>query len=149
VITVKYREFFPAALISVVPFQMTWAAEADQSLGLLKQLHVQLEKAHGSSEHRPKSDIRRPDLSLLRGVNRRQLALILGKPDFCVTPETEICDGAMRWAYFFHPFQPPSLHATLPGTTEVKISPGWGGWALEVGASRNDVVDTASWVKQE
>jgi|SRR5580658_4781586 hypothetical protein len=148
-ITVKYREFFAATLISAVPLQVALAAGADQSLSLLKQLHAQLESIHGTSAHTPKGDIQRPNLAALIGVDRRQLALVLGKPDFCATPETEICDRSTRWAYFFYPFQSPSVRTTLPGTVEVKISPGWGGWAIEVGFSRNGVVDTASWVKQE
>jgi hypothetical protein len=103
----KYREFFAATLISAMPLQVALAAEADQSLSLLKQLHAQLEKIHGSSAQTPKGDIQRPDLASLIGVDRRQLALVLGKPDFCATPETEICDRSTRWAYFFYSFQPP------------------------------------------
>jgi hypothetical protein len=148
-ITMKYRELLAATLISAVPLQMALAAGADQSLSLLKQLHVQLEKIHASSAQTPKGDIQRPDLAPLIGVDRRQLALVLGKPDFCATPETEICDRSTRWTYFFYLFQSPSVRTTLPGTVEVKISPGWGGWGVEVGFSKNGVVDTASWVKQE
>jgi hypothetical protein len=148
-ITMKYREFLAATLISAVPLQVALAAGADQSLSLLKQLHAQLEKTHWSSAQTPRGDTPRPDLAPLIGVDRRQLALGFGKPDFCATPGTEICDRSTRWSYFFYPFQSPSVRTALPGTVEVKISPGWGGWAVEVGFSKNGVVDVASWVKQE
>jgi len=145
----KYREFIAATLISAAPLQVALAAGADQSQSLLKQLHAQLEQIHGSSAQTTKGDIQRPDLAPLIGVDRRQLGLVLGKPDFCATPETDICDRSRRWAYFFYRFQPPTVRTTSPGTVEVKISPGWGRWAVEVGFSENGVVDTASWVKQE
>jgi hypothetical protein len=148
-ITMKYREVFAATLISAVLLQVALAAGADQSLSLLNQLHAQLEKIHETSAQTTKGDIQRPDLAPLIGVDRRQLALVLGKPDFCATPETETCDRSTRWAYLFYPFQPPTVRTTSPGTVEVKISPGWGRWAVEVDFSKNGVVDAASWVKQE
>jgi len=145
----KYREFLAATLISAVPLHVALAAGADQSLGLLNQLHAQLERIHGTSAQTSPGEIQRPDLAPLIGADRRQLALVLGKPDFCATPETETCDRSTRWTYFFYHFQPPSVRTTLPGTVEVKISPGWGGWAVELRFSKNGVVDTASWVRQK
>ncbi len=50
---------------------------------------------------------------------------------------------------FFYQFQPGSVRVASPGMLEVTIPHGWGQWAMEIHFSKNDIVDAASWVKQE
>lgn len=145
----RCREFFIAALISISSLQVTLAAAADQRLSLLRQLHAQLKQIHTSSAQKPEGDLRRSDLTPLIGAHRQQLTSILGKPDFCVMPASEICSQSKHWAYFFYRFKPWSVQAISPGTVAVTINPGWGSWAVEVDFSKQGIVDAASWVKQE
>lgn len=135
------------ALLVAASLQPASAGKAEPGRELLQRLHVQLEQIHSSSMQRTPLNPQRPDLTPLGGVHRSQLASILGPPDFCATPDTDVCNQSRRWSYFFYRSQPPISRIVSPTTVEVMV-PAGGGWAMEVTFSKQGVVEAASWVPQ-
>jgi hypothetical protein len=87
------------------------------------------------------------DLTPLVGVSRREALLSLGAPDYCTPHRDPTCRHARHTAYFFYPYERPSLQAASAGVAEVTLQAG-GGWALEIDWLK-DRIGAASWVQQE
>jgi hypothetical protein len=135
--------FLIVAFVVAVPPQAA-AIAADQVKEFLLSLHAQLERVRSTAAPQA-TDLQRPELTDLVGLQRSQLARMLGAPDWCRPPSDNGCSDSRHWAYFFYRWQ-PSSHAAADGMTEVTMP--LGGWAVEVDFSNQGLVTAASWVQQ-